>query len=49
MHKNASPEADKTPQTSPEAPSTTFIQLDSFHAKNNKNSKIPQESVRVRA
>ena len=28
MHKNASPKADKTPQTSPEAPFTTFIQLD---------------------
>ncbi len=28
MHKNASPKADKSPQTSPEAPFTTFIQLD---------------------
>jgi AraC family transcriptional regulator len=28
MDKNASPKADKTPQTSPEAPFTTFIQLD---------------------
>src|ERR1700747_3720987 len=28
MGKNASPKADKTPQTSPEAPFTTFIQLD---------------------
>src|SRR5260370_7283841 len=28
MHKNASPRADKSPQTSPEAPFTTFIQLD---------------------
>lgn len=28
MHKNASPKADKTPQTLPEAPFTTFIQLD---------------------
>jgi len=28
MDKNASPNADKTPQTSPEAPFTTFIQLD---------------------
>src|SRR5438094_5421996 len=28
MDKNASPQADKTPQTPPEAPFTTFIQLD---------------------
>ena len=28
MHKNTSPNADKTPQTSPEAPFTTFIELD---------------------
>jgi len=28
MDKNASPKADKTPQTSPEAPFATFIQLD---------------------
>ena len=28
MNKNPSPKADKTPQTSPEAPFTTFIQLD---------------------
>lgn len=28
MDKNASPKADKTPETSPEAPFTTFIQLD---------------------
>jgi AraC family transcriptional regulator len=28
MNENASPKADKTPQTSPEAPFTTFIQLD---------------------
>ena len=28
MDKNASPKTDKTPQTSPEAPFTTFIQLD---------------------
>ena len=28
MHKNTSPNADKSPQTSPEAPFTTFIQLD---------------------
>jgi hypothetical protein len=28
MEKNASPKADKAPQTSPEAPFTTFIQLD---------------------
>src|SRR6266446_344738 len=28
MDKNPSPKADKTPQTSPEAPFTTFIQLD---------------------
>jgi hypothetical protein len=28
MDKNASVKADKTPQTSPEAPFTTFIQLD---------------------
>ena len=28
MGKNASPKADKTPQTSPEAPFTMFIQLD---------------------
>ena len=28
MDKNASPKADKSPQTSPEAPFTTFIQLD---------------------
>jgi hypothetical protein len=28
MDKNASPHADKTPRTSPEAPFTTFIQLD---------------------
>jgi AraC family transcriptional regulator len=28
MDKNSSPKADKTPQTSPEAPFTTFIQLD---------------------
>ena len=28
MDKNASPKADKTSQTSPEAPFTTFIQLD---------------------
>src|SRR6201982_1747097 len=28
MDKNASPKADNTPQTSPEAPFTTFIQLD---------------------
>src|SRR5207244_6835732 len=28
MDKNASPKAEKTPQTSPEAPFTTFIQLD---------------------
>ena len=27
-NKNASPKIDKTPQTSPEAPFTTFIQLD---------------------
>jgi hypothetical protein len=28
MAKNASPNADKTPQTLPEAPFATFIQLD---------------------
>src|SRR5712672_182569 len=28
MHKNTSPKADKSPQTSPEVPFTTFIQLD---------------------
>ena len=28
MHKNTSPNVDKSPQTSPEAPFTTFIQLD---------------------
>jgi hypothetical protein len=28
MHKNASPKADKSPQTSPEARFTTLIQLD---------------------
>jgi len=28
MNKNTTPKADKTPQTSPEAPFTTFIQLD---------------------
>jgi hypothetical protein len=28
MDNNASPKADKTPKTSPEAPFTTFIQLD---------------------
>jgi len=28
MDKNASPKADKPPQTSPEAPFTTFLQLD---------------------
>ena len=28
MDRSASPKADKTPQTSPEAPFTTFIQLD---------------------
>src|ERR1700704_765304 len=28
MHKNASPKADNTPQTSPEVPFTTIIQLD---------------------
>jgi len=28
MHKNGSPKADKSPQPSPEAPFTTFIQLD---------------------
>src|SRR6202049_3377985 len=28
MDKNASPKADKSPQTSPESPFTTFIQLD---------------------
>ena len=36
MHKNGSPKADKTPQTSPEAPFTMFIQLDG-------KSSVPSE------
>src|SRR3984957_20372037 len=36
MDKNTSPSADKNPQTSPEAPFTTFIQLDG-------NSSVPSQ------
>jgi hypothetical protein len=45
MHKNSSPTADKTLQTSPEAPFTTFIQLDGKSSARPCSSSVDLPSV----